>query len=188
MELVKQINKFLTNNYGFGLDGKPKFRLVWSDELFEVRKGIFERYSGSIYLGTFEGIQKVPKYSYIKERWILEVYTKAFPDIFGPSIKHKSEIVMESDGYEPLRVFQNKKREYLPPRLDVCKIICDGFSELISRPAGRRLTEKQAFGNEIAEIDAETTHFFELLNAEDSTVMNQFHDKEAIILPGKDFN
>lgn len=186
MELVKRINKYLIDTYGLALDNTPKFRLVWSDDLFETRKGLFERYSGPIYLGSFDGIQKAPKYSYVKERWVLEVYTKAYPEVFGPSIRHREDTVMDSDGYEPLRVFQTRKKEYLPPNQEVCKIICDAFSELINRPVGRRLTEAQALSTEIAEIDLETARFFEMLNGDDSTLIHQFRDKEAVILPGKE--
>jgi hypothetical protein len=176
MENVKRINKFLKDNYGYSFDNKPKFRLVWSEDLLETRKGLFGE------LAIYEEIRKVPKYSFVRDRWVLEVYTLSFPGIFGRSIQHKQDIVMDSDGYEPLRIFQTKKRVYLKPDLEICKIICDKFSELTTRPEARRLTEKQANYEDVQKMRAEADKFFELLNADDSTLINQFHDGEAVII------
>lgn len=189
MENVKHINKYLESTYGRALDNKPKFRVAFSNDMFEVRTGLFERYTESgIFLGSAIETKKVPKYSYIKDKYVLEVYTRAFPEIFGRSIVQAEGIVKEGDFYEPLRVFRTKKGDYLPPNLDVCKIICDRFIELINRPPGQRLTEKIAMGNEKAEVDAEVAKFFDILSQDDSDLMQKFRYQEATILPGKEFN
>jgi len=182
MENVKRINKYLIDHYGYSADSKPKFRLVWSENLLETRKGLFSE------LAVFEEIRQVPKYSFLKDRWILEIYTLAYPQIFGRSITQKADIVVNSDGYEPLRVFQTRKGEYLKPDLEVCKIICDGWSELVTRPEGRRLTQKQASYDDKKKMEAEAAKFFNLLNDDDSTLLNQLHDGEAVVLPGKEFS
>lgn len=187
MELVKTINKYLVDHYGVTLDGRPRFRVVWSDTLFEKRKGKFERRTeGGLYLGTFEGIMEVPKYNYIRERWILEVLTHAFPEAFDPSIKHLNQEVMVGDGYEPLKVFQNKERRYLPPDMEICKLICDKFVDLINRPRAARLTEKQDLANEKADVEHETETFFDMLNQDDPFMAGQFRDGEAVIIHRED--
>lgn len=189
MEEVKRINKFLESKYGRALDNQPKFRVVFSNNLTEVRKGRFERHTeGGIYLGSFEGIQRAPKYTYIRDKYILEVYTRAFPEVFGGSILHSTDIIKEGDFYEPLRVFQTKKKEYLPPREDVCEIVCNAFIELINRPQAQRLTDKIALNNEMRELDEETRKFENILNMEDSDLLQKFKYQEAIVLPGKDFS
>lgn len=182
MENVKRINKYLHDTYGSALDGKPKFRVVWSEDLFEVRKGQF---SDTI---IFEDIRKAPKYMAVSDRYILEVYTLAYPGIFHRAIQHKANIVLDGDGYEPLRVFQSRDGKYLKPDLEVCKILCDSWAELVNRPEARRLTAKQADYNDKQIMEKEVAKFYEMLSANDSDLLaNKFQDREAIILPGKEF-
>lgn len=182
MENVKLINKYLESTYGRGLDNKPKFRVVWSDSLFETRKGLFS--PGA----TIEEIRTVPKYSYVKEKFILEVYTPAFPSAFGSALRHSEQIIMDGDRYEPLRVFRKKDGTYLPPDMEICKIICDAFVELINRPEGRRLTQKQADYDDVRLMREETSKFEEMLNADDWELTQKFAAKEAVALPGKEFS
>jgi hypothetical protein len=181
MELVKLINKYLNSTYGQALDFKPKFRLVWSEDLTEVRKGIFSP------LQVIETIEQVKKYTYFKDKWVLEVYTRAFPEQFGRALNHSEQSIMSGDYYEPIRVFQTRKGEYLPPNMEVCKILCDSFIELINRPEARRLTDKQANYNDTEQMRKETAKFFEMLSANDSDLLStKFRNKEAVVLPGKE--
>lgn len=179
---MKRINQFLTSKYGLSLDGKPRFRVVFSEDLKEHRKGLFSE------LAVFEEIREVPKYSFIKNRYILEVYTLAYPGIFGRAIRAKEEIVMSGDGYEPLRVFETKKKVYLRPDIEICEYICNQWSELVTRPAARRLNEKKATSEDVELMSKETARFFDILNQEDSDIIHQFRDKEALLLPGKELN
>jgi hypothetical protein len=183
MENVKRINKYLVSTYGSALDGKPKFRVVFSNDLFEVRRGHFERYTeGGIYLGSHEGIQRAPKYTYIRDKHLLEVYTRAFPQVFGRSIVHASGIVKDGDYYEPLRVFKTKDNKYLPPNQDVCKIICDAFIELINRPEIQRITEGQVNAMSEESLLKETAKFFDILSQDDSDILSALRDKEGVSL------
>lgn len=178
MENIKHINKYLKSQYGTALDGPNKFRIAWSEDLFETRKGLFSE------LAIVEEIRRVPKYSYIKDKFVLEVYVRAFPDVFGRSIEHNEINVLQSDGYEPLRVFRTRDNKYLPPDLEISKIVCDAFLELINRPRSQRLTESIAAGNEKESVDNEVNKFFNILNMSDSDLLQQFKHREAIILPG----
>lgn len=188
MENIKLINKYLVDTYGQSLDGKPKFRVVWVNDLYEVRKGNFERFTeGGIYLGSFNGIQKAPKYTYIRDKFILEVYTKAFPNTFEGSIVQSSDTVKEGDYYEPLRVFKTKDNKYLPPRQDVCKVICDAFLELINRPSARRLVERIAAHDDKEALEKETAKFFDMLDKDDSDILSALRDGEGVGYSGKEF-
>jgi len=183
MENVKLINKYLESTYGRALDNKPKFRVAWSEDLFEVRKGLF------FPLQVVETIERAHKYSMISDKYILEVYTRAFPDVFAQALKHSNEVIMESDGYEPIRVFMDRDGNYLPPHMGVCKIFCDSFIELINRPEAKRLTAKQANYEDVQKMRQEVDKFYELLSANDSDLLaGRFVHKEAIMLPGKDWN
>lgn len=182
MENIKLINKFLESNYGRASDNKPKFRVVWSEDLTEVRKGLFNP------LQVIESIERRPKYSYLKDKYILEFYTLAFPEAFGKALAHAREIVMDGDFYEPLRVFMTKKREYVKPDIEICKIFCDQFVEMINRPAARRLTARIASHNDVEEMKKEVAKFEEILNMDDSDLLQKFRYDEAVALPGKEFN
>lgn len=182
MENVKYINKILKSKYGCALDGPAKFRVAWSEDLFEVRKGLFSE------LAIYEEVRRVPKYSYIKDKFVLEVYTRAFPNMFGSAIVDAERIVLESDFYEPLRVFKTRDGKYLPPNLEVCEAICNAFAELINRPVSQRLTEKIAASQEVEQVDKEVKTFFNILTMSDSDLLQSLRAKETIILPGIEVN
>jgi len=96
---LQAFNNRLRELYGLYYDGKPLFRLVWSDSQIEKRWGQFERWSGSVYLGDFTGIAEVPKYPYVQSRWILEKREGHLP---SPELPEKI-------CYEPKWVFENKE-------------------------------------------------------------------------------
>ena len=102
----KELNKFL-EKFGFTLDGKQIYRLVWSDSEFEWRKGVFREFLGEIFLRETIGIKEVRKYNYIHARWILE---RNFP----PEFVNNSEIA-NPNYYEPIYVFQDRFGSYLEP-------------------------------------------------------------------------
>jgi hypothetical protein len=128
---VERINKKLGELYGKNLSGKHNFRVIWSDDQLEFRDGTFNDYYGSVFVRTFKGIRQVPKYSYIKERWILEILV--------PPVMHHG--LVDHNGYEPLYVFESAKREYLVPKLEVCKIIL----HLVMNPEMNALQRKELF-------------------------------------------
>lgn len=141
---MEYINTELKKLYGTDIVGNPRFRLVWSDRQFEHRKGTFAEYHGPIYLGTFTGVKKVPKYNYIKERWILELQVPKKP----------SEELPNPDGYECLYVFESAKGEYLEPKLNVCKIIIYHFlnpdMNYLQRKELFEMLDKKEFEKDVA--------------------------------------
>ena len=114
------INKRLVNVYGKSLDGRANYRLVWSDSQFETRVGDFSEYYGDIFVRNYKGAKEVPKYNYIKERWILE----KLEYISNP------EILTSNNGtYEPIWVFQDKNGNYLDPIWRAVEFILDALSK-----------------------------------------------------------
>jgi hypothetical protein len=99
---VRNINKWLKNNYGKDLLSRPIFRLVWSEDEIEKRAGTFEDYYVPIYMGAFRGVREVKKYAnpIYKERYILEklIFGIDNKEIWGDTVR---------DGiYEPIWVFR----------------------------------------------------------------------------------
>ncbi len=172
MENVVLINKKLREIYGVSLDNKPKYRLVWSEDLIEKRIGKVEKYTpNGIYLGTEDGVHELKKYSYLKDRYILETYDPAF--------KANVELA-NSDGYEPLFVFQ-KNGEYLKPYYWACEFI---INTILGRGYVKR-TESMDSREELSKEEKERMEYFDFLSQEGSSDLGQkFRYGEAIILPG----
>lgn len=66
------INKWLEENYGKTVDGKPLFRLIWSTGITEHRHSEFTDFLGDIIIRTVRETREVLKYPFAQNRWILE--------------------------------------------------------------------------------------------------------------------
>jgi hypothetical protein len=105
------LNKKLAEAYGI-FHGQPRFRLVWSTDLTEMRTGDFKvEVKGweQLDLGTAHETKVVPKYSYAMDRWVLEelIYSEFTP----------KELVAQGPlSYEPLYVFwEGDAGDYVEP-------------------------------------------------------------------------
>ena len=102
------INKWLQKTYGKNVIGKPKFRLVWSEEITENRKGEWNEFCGNLFLRTVKGVRLVKKYNYITERYILEGW-------YDADLSTNGEIPDAKNGdYVPVYVFEDSKGNPLP--------------------------------------------------------------------------
>jgi len=151
----RTINDYL-KRWGVNPQGDPIMRLVWSDDQRELRRGEFNEFYGDILLRTVTGVQEVPKYSWIHERWILERW--APPE----SVKHDDLPEWQKGSYEPIYVFQDKFERLLPLSLRVVELICSAMfnqpptkqqisSELAAYLEGKELAE-QAYFEDALEI------------------------------------
>src|SRR5438093_12425280 len=113
--VVDFINKEL-KVYGFNIYGEKNFRVVYSDDQVENRKGTFEEYSGNIFVRTYTGIKEVKKYPWIKGKWILERWAP------GELAYHKDLETDKNGVYVCVYIFQDICGDYLPPLLRICKI------------------------------------------------------------------
>jgi hypothetical protein len=104
----KDLNKFLREFYGRTVTGKTKFRLVWSEDITERRRGEFNEFYGKIFLRTVVGVRELPKYNYIHNRYILEGWSDV-------NLSHNGEVPEASNGdYVPIWVFEDSKGNPLP--------------------------------------------------------------------------
>jgi hypothetical protein len=151
---VKSINKLIREHFGIdGNTGMPRYRISWSDSEREDRYGTFEIWYGSIFLRTEEGVRNVPKYPYIKQRWILE---KLF------YLTGKNPEIQGKFTFEPLFTFESNAGDPLPVIWDVCKRIIDVSLQ----------GPEQKFRNFTAEEEAaqeqEAKHFEEMIGEDQS--------------------
>ena len=138
---------------GRNLADAPIYRLVWSDEQFELRKGTFNEFSGNLFLRQVIGVQRVPKYPYVKSRWILEKF-------FPPEVAYTDTLPESYSGsYEPLFVFQDREEKPLPITLLALEMLI-AFDRKCERsdPADEKrlaeLAETQEFEKILGEIDS----------------------------------
>lgn len=132
---VELINKQL-KLYGSNIYDNPIFRVVFSENQVENRRGTFKDFSGDIFIREVTEIREVKKYPWIKEKWILERWAPG-------SISHHPDLISMQDGvYICVYAFQDKNCNYLPPLLKVCEVLISNLlnpkrgSEILSRDQG----------------------------------------------------
>lgn len=165
---IENTNKRLKQLYGSDYRGRVKFRLVWSEDIFEKVEGehtIFDD-SGK-YLRTEKGIREVPKYEYmgLKDRHVLENVTT---------------VPNKTDDYEPLFTFQDKHGNALEPVWKVMEIIIDSWLNRHDAKYKPKITQEML-------RDASVQDFMMKMSEESSDFGYKVRDGSAILLPGKDF-
>ena len=105
------INKRLREKYGVTLGGENRYRLVWSETLFEHRDKQYD----DIMLRAETNAELVKKYSYLPQRWILEFRAD------GPIDQGE---IKDWDGYECFYAFQWPDGSYQEPTWFHCDFLC----------------------------------------------------------------
>ena len=134
-EPIEEINQRLLNNFGRSIDdGRPHYRVVWSEDQYEKR---LTEYNDKGNMLIFPEVRLVPKYKqYIRQKYILERLT-VIP--FGSDI-------LEKVAYEPIWTFADRKGNYLPPFFDGCKFII----EYILTNVGKARTQGVKYKDDIS--------------------------------------
>lgn len=118
---VARINQQLIEMFGIDTEStNPMWRVVWSDDQFEWRRGVFDDITpAGIYLRTVEEVRYVPKYrQWIHHKYVLERLV-AVPEM------NREELPASKTSYEIMWTFEDKDGNFLPPRIDACKFIID---------------------------------------------------------------
>lgn len=166
-----QINRFL-ESFGFVERKKPKFRLVWSEFERELRTGEFEVWAGPLFIRTEVCTREMPKYPYLRERYILEMYVP-------PESAFNRELPNSKYGdYYPIYVFESCKGDRLPLNMRVVEII-------MHSKFNTRETEKDRMCRMQAEFDLKEKEYEEYVmdSVESSDIISNLHFGEAIIVP-----
>jgi hypothetical protein len=111
--IIDSINATLLERYRV-LDGRPIYRIVWSDDQMELRKGNYNEFYGHIFLRNYTAIKWIKKYwNYNTPRWVFEKLVfiagnKALKEM-------QDELVQSGNGtYEPIYSFVDKDENPLP--------------------------------------------------------------------------
>jgi hypothetical protein len=130
METIEVLNRRLEERYGKYLDGRPLFRIVFSDDQFEKR---WVEYSKGVQLLN-KRIEEKPKYrQYIPHKYIIERLT-VIPEFVETDL-------IENTTYECLWVFEDVQGNPLPPKWEVCEIVIDQVHKASVRAVGGKIDE-----------------------------------------------
>ncbi len=167
---VNEINDRLRKIYGVNPFKMPLFRLVFSDREVEKRHGTFIDWYGKIFVRQYTGVREVPKYNYLKAKWILERW---MPPSFQP------EIDALQGTYEPIYVFQDAMGNSLP-------IIEDFTHQVIERLhnpllPGHRMSILQTQKEE--EYRKEIEYSLLVMEEASPLLAGKLHAGEAIVRP-----
>lgn len=180
MEPLETINNRLKDQYGRFDTTRPNWRIVWSTDQMEMRFGEYNRYSKSgLFLGTYTGSLLVPKYSYAKDRWILErlIPVTALHDI--------AELAGNIASYEPVWVFETATGEPLPYRWDAIKIIIESVHDAARLIRGGRKDKNPMddpkISREVQEMKIRALE--ESLFGNESEIADALAYREGIIVP-----
>lgn len=164
------ITEFL-NQFGEFASGYPRYRLVWSDDLFENRIGTYSDYTESgLFIRKETEMRRVPKYVVFKSRWVFEkAAANDTPDEIGDSVI-----------YEPVWVFHDKHGNYIEPNLKVIKFLM----WFILNP-GHVFTPADFSKQEAEEFEKEAEYFLEVMNNEMPDLACALKDGSAVFISGE---
>ena len=120
-ESIESINEKLLSEFGKDLDGRARFRVVFSEDQYEKR---LTEYTDEGFLLARPEVRKLPKYKqWIHQKYILE-HLIPLPE--GSDLTEKMD-------YEPIWTFQDKSGNYLPPFFDGCKFVIESMLMAMGR-------------------------------------------------------
>ena len=168
-ESIDSINRQLRDLFGIDtVNGQSLWRVVWSDDQFENR---LMEYTPSGMQLLLPEVVKVRKYSYVNHRYVLErLVVVPVPD--------RRELADTHLSYEPMWVFQNEAKEYLPPRMDACKFIIDAVYAAMGNKSLRKYIEGAEADKE-SRVEKLTTELF----GNETKVGDALAYKEGVVVP-----
>lgn len=171
MQELTRLNKLLKDHFGQTIDGKGKFRLAWSEDLHEHRRGNYVDFvpGTNILLRDVVETRWTRKYTAIKDKYILESWVYE---------NDQSAMVASGNGhYEYRQVFKADAngKPILPP-WNVLKFLCNlltsGVKSTVSDMKDMDRQEREAFINEATDILSNEVPFLAGKLANGTAVVN----------------
>jgi hypothetical protein len=133
---IKQINQQLIDYFGVDtVTGQAMWRVAWSNDQYEKRMCAY----------TPEGLQllypqvfTMPKYQWVKNRWILERLC-IVPEI------NQNELIDDKISYEIIYFFENETtKQPIPPLFKACKFVVDAVYASMGKKSMRKYVDEEA--------------------------------------------
>lgn len=116
--ILEETLRIYLNSLGKSITGEYIFRLVWSDNVTENRLGTYNDFDeNGQFIRTVREVRRVPKYNYIKARWIFEKWAP------GSLTRNPETPDADNGDYIPVYVFESAEGKYLPPTRKVLEFI-----------------------------------------------------------------
>jgi hypothetical protein len=183
VESLEYINYKLGREFGKFDDGRQFFRVVFTEDQYEMQHGNFiDRTSSGIFIREVTETRQVKKYPWIKEKYILEGL-RVIP------VENMNDLPGTKLSYEPVWVFEDKNQKYLPPKMDVCRIVIDQIRR--NQEGGQEIKKHPMAGlNTKEQIQAEKERIdklaFEMFGQDETDIGDALMTKQAIIVPGRE--
>jgi hypothetical protein len=168
------VNGYLRGGTKVPLKEDPLFKLVWSNDEYELRTAKCAKFDAhNNFIGWEYKTDRLRKYSWIDQRWVLEQWRP-------PEVAYNSELPESINGsYEPLYVFQDERYNSLPLRLDVIQFIVKCALAPEKSEQLRKSISLEARENKDKKAMKESLEVLE----DEGPLVSQFHDGSAILRP-----
>lgn len=134
METVEVLNARLVDYFGIDtVTGQPIFKIVWSNDQLEKRRVDFTEEGLQL---LYPEVREVKKYSYIKDRYVLEQLV-VIPEV------NENELPTAKLSYEPLWVYQTSKGEALPPVWEPTKFVIDSVRAAMGKNSLKKYVDSE---------------------------------------------
>lgn len=175
MKEIDEINRRLKENFGTYQE-LPLFRVIWSENMYEVRDEIHETWRNDIISKVEVGPKLVRKYTYIYDRWIME-YRE--PD------QVLNKVIKNGDGYECCWCFnKSDDKGYILPVYGACELIAISWLEKKGKKQYR--TEKKDFEEHKRKLDKESQACFQEMFGNDTDHLDgRFREGSAVVIHRK---
>lgn len=168
---IRIINDQLKHHFGIDTDSSlPMWRVVWSDN--QTEKRYTDRTDSGILLLTPE-IRELPKYQWIKARWILEQLAN-IPE------QHQKELAGLKKGYSVIWNFTGSDGNAVEPTFEACKFIIDTVYAALGKQSLAKYTDDPDTKEGAAEKRIETLEN-ELFGDESSLLLRTVTGEAAIV-------
>lgn len=173
---VQKINQQLIDHFGVDtVTGKAMWRVSWSNDQYEMRRCDY----------TPEGlqllhpkVQEMPKYQWVKDRWILERLCMV-------PIVNMSDLPADLQSYECMYPFENAYTgDALPPKFEAAKFVVDTVYAAMGKKSMRKYVdeeEKQPLEMKEKRIQKLTEELF----GDESSLMGRTVTGEAVAYTGE---
>lgn len=176
---VQEINRQLQESYGIDTEStQPMWRVSWAADQYEMR---VDNVTASGVQLLFPEIMRLPKYSWIKDEWILE-------NLVLVPIQNQADIPEFKKSYECIWRFHDRFKKPIEPHFWACQFLIDAITAVkTGNPMNVRKYYDPQVGKttkEQLEIDKKRIDdLVEQLFGDESDLMMRTVTGEAIVVP-----
>lgn len=172
-ESIRSLNRQLVVLFGVDtVTGDPMWRVSWSNDQRE--KKLMHYNSFGVELLTPQ-VLEVPKYPYIRDRYVLERLV-VIPEV------DKVELPATKLSYEPMWTFETDGAAYVAPTIDAAKFVIDTIYAAMGTKSLRKYVENEE-NTTVEGRDARVGKLQQELFGNETEVGDALRYKEGIVVP-----